>query len=48
MDEKNIKKLPYAERIRRYNEEKQSAILLASSSQEVEWIIQILQKKWRV
>lgn len=40
--------MPYNERIRRYNEEKQSALLLATNQEEVERIVRILRKKWAV
>lgn len=40
--------MPYNERIRHYNEEKQSALLMATSSEEVERIVHILRKKWAV
>lgn len=40
--------MPYNERIRRYNEEKQSALLMATSQEEVDGIIRILRKKWAV
>ena len=40
--------LPYMERIRRYNEEKQSALLIATTPEEIERICYILRKKWNV
>lgn len=40
--------MPYNERIRRYNEEKQSALMMATTQDEVEGIIRILRKKWAV
>ena len=40
--------LPYNERIRHYNEEKQSALLMATTQEEVDRIIYILRKKWSV
>ena len=40
--------MPYNERIRHYNEEKQSALLMATTQEEVEKIIYILRKKWAV
>lgn len=40
--------IPYNERIVHYNFDKQSAISLASNSEEVERIIHYLRKKWRV
>ena len=40
--------LPYNERIRHYNEEKQSALLMATTQEEVDRIIYILRKKWAV
>ena len=40
--------MPYNERIRRYNEEKQSALLMATSQEEVNKIIYVLRKKWAV
>ena len=39
---------PYNVRIRKYNEEKQSALLLASNQKEVDRIIRFLRKKWNV
>jgi hypothetical protein len=41
-------KLPYNERIRRYNEEKQSALLLCTTQDEVDEIIRKMRKKWSV
>ena len=40
--------MPYNERIRNYNAEKQSALLLATSQEEVDRIITYLRKKWGV
>lgn len=40
--------MPYNERIRNYNAEKQSALLLATSTEEVERIVHYLRKKWGV
>lgn len=40
--------VPYNERIRKYNEEKQSALLMATTQEEVDRIIYILRKKWAV
>lgn len=40
--------MPYNERIRHYNEEKQSALLMATTQAEVEEIIYRLRKKWAV
>ena len=40
--------MPYNERIRHYNEEKQSALILATTQEEVERIIHYLRKKWLV
>jgi hypothetical protein len=50
LKKKAVKKpsMPYNERIRRYNEEKQSALLMATTQEEVDGIIRILRKKWAV
>ena len=40
--------MPYNERIRKYNEEKQSALMMAITQEEVDRIIYILRKKWSV
>ena len=40
--------MPYNERIRHYNEEKQSALLIANTQEEVDRVIRILRKKWNV
>ena len=40
--------MPYNERIRNYNAEKQSALILATNQDEVERIITYLRKKWAV
>lgn len=40
--------MPYNERIRNYNAEKQSALILATNQDEVDRIITYLRKKWAV
>ena len=40
--------MPYNERIRNYNTEKQSALLLATTQEEVDRIVRFLRKKWNV
>ena len=40
--------MPFNERIKHYNEEKQSALLLATTQEEVDRIIHYLRKKWNV
>ena len=40
--------MPYNERIRQYNAEKQSALLLATTQEEVDRIVRFLRKKWAV
>ena len=40
--------MPYNERIRNYNAEKQSALILATNQDEVDRIITYLRKKWSV
>lgn len=40
--------MPYNERIRNYNSEKQSALILATNQDEVDRIITYLRKKWAV
>lgn len=40
--------MDYQERIRNYNAEKQSALILATNQEEVDRIIRYLRKKWGV
>lgn len=40
--------MPYNERIKKYNEEKQSALLMCTTQEEIERVVFFLRKKWAV